>query len=76
MSFEGEVGMSNGVGKGDKPRPVDPEKYGINYDAIYHPPKCPSCGWKMKQWMIGIDKFYCKNLKCTEFSEVKDRSKV
>ena len=27
--------MSNQAGKGDNPRPVDPKKYGENYDRIF-----------------------------------------
>ena len=63
------------AGKGDFPRPVDVEKYRINYDAIYNPPKCSSCKQPCKQWLVGHDKFYCTNRKCEKFCEVFDRNK-
>jgi len=31
--------MSNQAGKGDTPRPVDPKKYGENYDRIFRKEK-------------------------------------
>lgn len=64
------------AGKGDTYRPVDQRKYSINFDAIYHPPKCPVCSKKMVQWIVGLDKFYCRNKGCSEFAKVKERSEI
>jgi len=64
------------VGKGDTYRPVNQEKYEINYNAIFNPPLCSECKEKMVQWLVGFDRFYCRNLRCSEFSKVKDREKV
>ena len=68
--------MSADAGKGDTYRPVDRMKYGINYNAIYDPPKCSKCGKRMVQWMVGQDIFFCRNLNCSEFSKKKNRSEV
>lgn len=68
--------MSSGAGKGDSYRPVDQEKYSINFDAIYHPPVCLVCGEKMRQWKVGQNIFYCRNKNCLEFMKVKSRNEV
>jgi ribosomal protein L37AE/L43A len=68
--------MTSSAGKGDVYRLVDRKKWDINYDAIYNPPKCLKCRRRMVQWMVGQDMFYCKNLKCSEFSKRKGRDEV
>lgn len=58
------------AGKGCWYRPVDAEKYEINWNAIYNPPKCEYCKQPMRQWMSGHKIFYCKNKEC-EFFTIK-----
>ena len=38
LLYGGRTGASNMNGKGDRPRPVDLEKYAANYDAIFRKP--------------------------------------
>jgi hypothetical protein len=50
------------AGKGDKPRPVDGEKYRANYDTIFRREYpswvCRPCGWQYGRWP-GNDRISC-----------------
>lgn len=63
--------MKSQAGKGDKPRPFDPSKYGANMDAIFR--KCPKCGGKLTRAKCrDFDGLVCFGATCNykrEFTE-------
>jgi len=61
------------MGKGDNYRPVDTEKYEINWNFIYNPPKCELCGKPLRQWMVGLATGYCVNKECNNYLEKIER---
>jgi len=57
------------AGKGDTYRPVNKDKYDVNYEAIFNPPVCEKCRKPMKQYRIGKRIFYCSNERCERFEK-------
>ena len=45
----------NGAGKGDSYRPVDHEKYGKNYDAIFSKPKQKRSNKPQTSWVVPVE---------------------